>query len=157
MELAGSFWGGMRYWFGGGIDLRHSAGMNAPILSPVSGKVIAAKDGWPERRRATPLDILGALSAGLRLSEAKLRADYRCVAGNYLIVEGREGFAFLAHATTGSIRVSEGDTGHRANLLPKWATPATPRRRTCISTSWMALTSGLQKVCRAASSHMTIS
>lgn len=119
MELAGSFWGGMRYWFGGGIDLRHSAGMNAPILSPVSGKVIAAKDGWPERRRATPLDILGALSAGLRLSEAKLRADYRCVAGNYLIVEGREGFAFLAHATTGSIRVSEGDTGHAGQPVAK--------------------------------------
>jgi murein DD-endopeptidase MepM/ murein hydrolase activator NlpD len=119
MKLAGSFWGGMRYWFGGGIDLKLSRGLNAPILSPISGKVIAAKDGWPERQRATPLDILGALSAGLRLSEAQLRADYRIVAGNYLIIEGPEGFAFLAHATTGSIRVSEGETVHAGQPVAK--------------------------------------
>ncbi len=112
MKLAGSFWGGMRYWFGGGIDLKLSHGLNSPVLSPISGKVIAAKDGWPERQRATPLDVLAALSAGLRLSEAQLRADYRILAGNYLIIGGAEGFAFLAHATTGSIRVSEGEAVH---------------------------------------------
>jgi murein DD-endopeptidase MepM/ murein hydrolase activator NlpD len=107
-ELGNSFWGGMRYFFGGGIGLKHSRGMNAPILAPIAGKVIAAKDGWPERKRATPLDILAALTAGMRLSEPKLRADYRIVAGNYVIIEGREGFVSLAHATTGSICVAEG-------------------------------------------------
>ena len=108
-ELASGFWAGAQYFFGGGISLKRSLGMNAPILAPIGGKVIAAKDGWPERKRATPLDILGALTAGLRLSEAQLRADYRIVAGNYLIIEGQEGFAFLADATTGSIGVSEGE------------------------------------------------
>ena len=109
IELASAFWTGVRYWFGGGIDLGLSRGMNTPVLSPISGRVVAAKDGWPERKRATPLDILGALTAGLRLSETGLRADYRIVAGNYLIIEGREGFAFLAHATTGSLCVAEGE------------------------------------------------
>lgn len=47
VELANAFWTGVRYWLGGGIDLKHSRGMNAPILSPISGKVIAAEDGWP--------------------------------------------------------------------------------------------------------------
>ena len=83
--------------------------MHTPILAPIGGKVIDAKDGWPERKRATPLDIVAALTAGLRLSEAELRADYRVLAGNYVIIEGREGFAFLAHATTGSISVCEGE------------------------------------------------
>jgi murein DD-endopeptidase MepM/ murein hydrolase activator NlpD len=108
-ELGGSFWGGARYFLGGGINLKHSRGMNTPILAPIGGKVIDAKDGWPERKRATPLDILRALTAGLRLSEAELLADYRVVAGNYVIIEGKEGFAFLAHATTGSILVCEGE------------------------------------------------
>lgn len=118
VELAESLWGGLRYWLGG-IDLKLSRGMNAAILSPITGKVIAAKDGWPERRRATPLDTLRALTAGLRLSEAKLRADYRVVAGNYLIIEGREGYVFLAHATTGSIRVGEGDMVHAGQPVAK--------------------------------------
>lgn len=108
MELARSFWGGVRYWLGG-ISLKLTRGMNTPILSPITGTVIAAKDGWPERRRATPLDIFRALTIGFRVSEDKIRADYRIVAGNYLIIEGDEGFAFLAHATTGSICVSEGE------------------------------------------------
>ncbi len=107
-ELGNSFRGGMRYFFGGGINLKHSRGLNAPILAPISGKVIDAKDGWPERKRATPLDILAALTAGMRLSEPRLRADYRIVAGNYVIIGGQEGFAFLAHATAGSICVAEG-------------------------------------------------
>ncbi len=107
-ELGKSFWGGMRYFFCGGIALNHSRGLNAPVLAPISGRVIAAKDGWPERKRATPLDILAALTAGMRLSEPRLRADYRIVAGNYVIIEGQEGFAFLAHATAGSICVAEG-------------------------------------------------
>jgi murein DD-endopeptidase MepM/ murein hydrolase activator NlpD len=107
IELARRFSIGLRYWLGGGIDLKLSRGMNAPILSPIPGKVIAAKDSWPERRRATPLDVLGALTAGLRLTEAQIRSDYRTIAGNYLIIEGREGFAFLAHLTTGSLRVAE--------------------------------------------------
>ncbi|MFA5950249.1 MAG: M23 family metallopeptidase [Hyphomicrobium sp.] len=110
IDLANRFWIGMRYWLGGGIDLKLSSGMNAPILAPIAGKVIAAKDGWPERQRATPLDVLGALTVGLRLTQSKLRADYRIVAGNYLIIEGAEGFAFLAHATTGSICIEEGET-----------------------------------------------
>ena len=109
IELANGFWTGMRYWFGGGIDLKLSHGMRAPILSPIGGMVMAAKDGWPDRQRATPLDVWSVLTAGVRLSEAKLRADYRILAGNYIIIEGTKGFAFLAHATTGSIQEKGGD------------------------------------------------
>lgn len=120
MELAGKFWTGIRYWLGGGIDLKLSRGQSAPILSPIDGLVTAAKDGWPERKRATPLDILGVLTIGFRLTEDRLRSDYRIATGNYLIIEGKEGFAFLAHATTGSIRVAEGEevkaSQHVANV-----------------------------------------
>lgn len=119
IELANGFWTGMRYWFGGGIDLKLSRGMHAPILTPISGKVVAANDGWPERQRATPLDVWSALTAGVRLSEAKLRADYRILAGNYIIIEGFEGFAFLAHATTGSIQVKEGERVHAGQIVAR--------------------------------------
>jgi murein DD-endopeptidase MepM/ murein hydrolase activator NlpD len=108
LELARGWSTGLRYWLGGGIRLERSQGMHAPILAPIDGRVIAAKDGWPERRKATPIDFLAALTAGFRLSETKIRADYRVIAGNYLIIEARDGFAFLAHATTGSISVEEG-------------------------------------------------
>ena len=98
----------LKYWLGFGIDLKQSKGMHAPIFSPIDGRVVASKDGWPERTRATPLDIFKAVTMGRWLSEQRLRSDFRIVAGNYLIIEGTEGYAFLAHATTGSIRVSEG-------------------------------------------------
>jgi murein DD-endopeptidase MepM/ murein hydrolase activator NlpD len=116
MKLASSVLGGLRYWLCGGIDLKHSRGMNATILSPISGKVIAAKDGWPERKRATPLDLVGA---GIPRNEADLRRDLRPLAGNYLIIEGHEGFVFLAHATTHSICVSEGEHVHAGQPVAK--------------------------------------
>ena len=101
--------GSMRYWLGGGLNLRRSLGLGAPILSPISGTVIFAKDGRPERMRATPLDIIRALTAGGRFGESALRAYFRALTGNYVIIQGEQGYAFLAHATTGSVCVVEGE------------------------------------------------
>ncbi len=107
--LASTFKTGLRYWFGGGIPLGETTSLDAPILAPISGKVIAAADGWPERNKATPFDIFRALTLGFRISATTLRQDYRPVAGNYLIIEAKDCFAFLAHARTGSLLVNEGD------------------------------------------------
>jgi Peptidase family M23 len=125
MKLMGDFWAGLRYWFAGGIPLSKCKGINAPILAPLSGKVVAARDGWPERKKATPLDIAKGLTLGFSLSEDRLRADYRFVTGNYIIIKCDGCYAFFAHATTNSIRVSEGedvqvgqhiaDVGHTGN------------------------------------------
>lgn len=108
--LAHRFWTGVRYWFAGGVSLSETKGRGVAIESPIDGRVVAAKDGWPEPSCASPLDLFGVLTLGMRLTEEKLRGDFRIAAGNYLIIEGQEGYAFLAHATTGSISVSEGET-----------------------------------------------
>ena len=111
LTLASDFWIGLRFWLAGGIPLKKSSSWKKPIRSPLTGKVIAAKDGWPEPRRASPIDMarILALGLGLRGGKDKLQRDFRMIGGNYLIIEGTKCFAFIAHATTGSIRVSEGD------------------------------------------------
>ena len=79
---------------------------NAPVLSAFAGRVIAAGDGWPDRRRLSLLpDLLRATFAG-----ASPRGDdFRPLTGNYVLVEGEPGFALYGHLRKGSVRVAAGD------------------------------------------------
>jgi len=93
-----------------GVTLEDCYGWGQPIHSPVAGVVLHAEDGWPERRRLQPVkDVAIALKNGLTFSPKRL-TDFRRLGGNYIIIETSVGYALLAHARTGSIRVSRGDT-----------------------------------------------
>lgn len=119
MRLARAFWTGLRYWFGGGVPLSRARGLGAVIHAPLPGKVVATKDGWPDRTQASPLDVFGASTLGMRISEQRLRSDYRIAAGNYLIVEAADCFVFLAHAMKNSLRVAEGESVQAGQPLAK--------------------------------------
>jgi hypothetical protein len=108
-----------------GVRIEECFGWGDPIHSPVAGVVVAAADGWPERERLQPFkDLALVLKTGFTFNPRRL-TDFRPLAGNHLIIETDAGFAFLAHARTGSLRVSKGatvepgdhlaDVGHTGN------------------------------------------
>ena len=93
----------------GRVKLHNCFAWSQPILSPFSGTVVDVADGWPERQTVHMVrDVLVALKNDLLLNEKNLQ-DLRQLAGNYLIVEGKNCFAFLAHLKTGSVPVQKGD------------------------------------------------
>ena len=103
-----------------GVRLQECYGWGQPIYSPSDATVVDAEDGWPERN---PVHLVRDLAIALRhaytLDEKRMR-DYRPLAGNYIILETVNGYAVIAHAQTGSIRVSAGDAvasgQHLANV-----------------------------------------
>jgi len=98
-----------------GVSLEDCYGWGQPIHSPVQGVVLQAEDGWPERQRLQPVkDLFIALKNGLTFNPKRL-TDFRRLGGNHIIIETNIGYVLLAHARTGSIRVSKGDridSGH---------------------------------------------
>ena len=124
---------GMRFYKSGGahyllrgVRLEECFGWGEPIYSPVAGVVVRAEDGWPERQRLQPIkDVSIALKNGLTFSPRRAQ-DLRPLAGNHIVIETDGGcYAFLAHARTGSLKVSAGqsvdagchvaDVGHSGN------------------------------------------
>jgi murein DD-endopeptidase MepM/ murein hydrolase activator NlpD len=76
----------------------------------VAGVIVEAKDGWPEHQRLHLVtDVARVLKNGLTFSPERT-PDLRPLAGNHIIIETGAAYAFFAHARTGSIRVSKGDT-----------------------------------------------
>ena len=103
----------LRYWLVG-VPLDTCPGWRAPIHAPFAGEVIAARDGWPERRWLHPLTdlalVLTALLRHPRLRAPRTTDDLRPALGNYVILKipDRETYALLAHAHTGSVCVRDG-------------------------------------------------
>jgi murein DD-endopeptidase MepM/ murein hydrolase activator NlpD len=92
-----------------GVRLHDCFGWGQPILSSTAGVVVQAEDGWPER---DPVHLARdlAIQLGHALTfDTKRAADFRPLAGNYVMVETRDGYAVYAHAATGSVKVSRGD------------------------------------------------
>jgi murein DD-endopeptidase MepM/ murein hydrolase activator NlpD len=110
-----------------GVPLEACYGWGQPIHAPFAGVVVAAADGWRERRRVHFVsDFAVVLKNGLTFNPKRPQAA-QMVAGNYVILQmpGTDVHAFLAHARTGSIRVRAGeevaagahiaDVGHSGN------------------------------------------
>ncbi len=92
-----------------GVPLQDCFGWGQPIYSPVTGTVVQASDGWPERNPVHLLrDLAVALKHGLTF-DLKRAADLRPLAGNYIMIATDDAYAILAHAQTGSVQVSPGD------------------------------------------------
>ncbi len=92
-----------------GVHLRDCFGWGQPIHSPVTGTVVEAQDGWPERDPVLPVrDLFVVLKNALTFDPRRPEALRRLV-GNYLIIDSPDGYAVLAHAQNGSVLVSPGD------------------------------------------------
>jgi hypothetical protein len=92
-----------------GVRLQDCYGWGQPIYSPSSGTVVTALDGWPERNPVHPIRDLAIALKHAFTFDIKRATDFRPLAGNHIIIETLNGFALIAHAQTGSIRVSPGD------------------------------------------------
>lgn len=77
------------------------------MYSAFGGRVVGVGDGWPDRMR---VNALWELVRGTFLATGPRGADYRPLAGNFVIVEGDVGVAMYAHLRDGSIRVGRGNT-----------------------------------------------
>jgi murein DD-endopeptidase MepM/ murein hydrolase activator NlpD len=91
-----------------GARLKDCFGWGQPIYAPLSGTVVKAQDGWPER---DPVHLARDLAILLKFAftfDVRQTTDFRPLAGNHIILETADGYAFFAHAQTGSIRVSRG-------------------------------------------------
>jgi murein DD-endopeptidase MepM/ murein hydrolase activator NlpD len=83
-------------------------GYGRPILAPVDGTVVDVHDGEIDHvgRRSQLALVPYALG-----QKARLRQGVAAIAGNYLIIELRDGRAFVAlvHLRAGSLRVAAGE------------------------------------------------
>jgi hypothetical protein len=88
------------------------------IYAPLSGTVIEARDGYPERDPVQPFhDISVALKNAWTFDPQ--RQSIQEVAGNYVIIQGDEVWAALVHMKTGSIQVKKGDEIKSGDLMGK--------------------------------------
>lgn len=105
------FRGSLLRYFLLGVTLDECYGWSELIFAPFSGTVVAAHDGWPERRRLHLLrDLIIVLKNALMFDPSKTQ-DLRPLLGNYIVLKmpDKEIFAFFAHARTGSIQVRYGE------------------------------------------------
>jgi murein DD-endopeptidase MepM/ murein hydrolase activator NlpD len=96
-----------------GVPLNDCYGWGQPIHAPSSGSVVAAEDGWPERRRLHFVsDLAVVIKNAFTFDPARPRA-LQMVCGNHIILRmpDTDVHALLAHARTGSVRVKRGQDG----------------------------------------------
>lgn len=94
-----------------GVPLDDCYGWGQPVHAPFSGVVVAAEDGWLERRRVHLVsDLAVVLKNAATFNPTRPRA-LQTVCGNYVILQvpGTNIHALIAHARTGSIRIRAGD------------------------------------------------
>ena len=104
----------------GALVLAHSWGVtpassfaawDQPVFAAEAGRVVTALDGWPDRRWINALWSLARLRLGPRIHPLRITAaDWRPLAGNYILIEGASGVTLYGHLRSGSLRVRAGET-----------------------------------------------
>lgn len=96
------------------VGVEDCYGWGEAVHAPFDGEVVGAADGWPDRERLNlPLDLLRTLF----FARDATPEDYRPLTGNYVLLEGEPGVAFLAHLRRGSVRVGVGQTLREGEVL----------------------------------------
>jgi Peptidase family M23 len=89
----------------GRVRVEDCYGWGEPVLAPFDGEVVAVGDGYRDRER---LNLLWDLLRTSFFAQDATPEDYRPLAGNYILLEGRPGVALLAHLRLGSVRARVG-------------------------------------------------
>lgn len=101
-----------------GVAVTAFAGWAAPVLAAAPGKVIAVRDGSPDRYWNHGWWTLARYQLGHRIRPVRITAtDWTPLAGNYVLVEGADGIAFYAHLQSGSVRPRLADRVEAGDLL----------------------------------------
>jgi len=99
-----------------GMPLSKWYGWGRSVYAPCDGKIVVAKDGIKERRRLHPIsDLFAALKNGLFFNPKK--HDISRLAGNHVIMQTQNEYAFFAHFQTGSVCVTEGQEVKKGEML----------------------------------------
>ncbi len=94
------------------------AAWGASVRSVAAGRVVAAKDRWPDRRRLNGIADLIRMAVFDRFRTLRIAAeDWRPLTGNYVLVESAIGVALYAHLQQGSLCVQVGDEIAEGTLL----------------------------------------
>ncbi|AUB56751.1 hypothetical protein BK007_05645 [Methanobacterium subterraneum] len=104
----------------GRVHLNDCYSYGKPIYAPISGRVVEALDGYPERDPVQPLrDISLAFKNAWFFDPHK--HSIQDIAGNFVIIQGDriwDGiWLFLGHMKTGSVKVENGDLIEPGDLL----------------------------------------
>lgn len=89
-----------------GLDAARFFCWGQPVHAVAPGRVLVARDGWPDRRHVQL--AWEVFRASVVPARGVTPDDYRPLAGNYVLVEGSDGIAFYAHLQDGSVRVTAG-------------------------------------------------
>jgi murein DD-endopeptidase MepM/ murein hydrolase activator NlpD len=94
-----------------GTSLADCYAWGEAIHAPFDGRVIAAKDGWPERKRLHFVRDMAVVIKNSLTFDPNRPDALKGVLGNYVIVRqhGTDVHALMAHARMSSVRVREGD------------------------------------------------
>lgn len=94
-----------------GVPVSAFAAWDAPVYAAHAGRVVAARDGWPDGRWLHAAGDIARLTLLERFRPLRIRTDdWRPLSGNYVLIEGNEGVTLYAHLRNGSISVRVGDT-----------------------------------------------
>jgi Peptidase family M23 len=88
------------------VDVEQFVAWNQDVFAAFPGEVMAAEDGYPDRRRVNSL--WEVVRANLLHKRPDPR-DLRTLLGNHVLVEGEAGVALYAHLKKGSISVAKGE------------------------------------------------
>jgi murein DD-endopeptidase MepM/ murein hydrolase activator NlpD len=105
--------GDVRQLLRGELGAEDSLSWSRPVLSPVAGVVIVARDGTPDRAALRP--VLDMLRTALRGAWPAGPID--ALAGNHVVVRCSAGDVLLAHLRRGSIRVAAGESVDAGTFL----------------------------------------
>ena len=89
------------------LPVSEAHGWGRPVYAPVGGTVLEVSNDEPDTDRVNLFgDALDTIVTPPEVTEG----DVRPAAGNYVVIEAKEGITFLAHLRRGSVVVTEGMT-----------------------------------------------
>jgi hypothetical protein len=92
-----------------GAKLKDTYCWSKPIYSPFDGEVVEVKDGLEERNPVHFVRDLAIVIKNAFSFRGGSNNDLHSVVGNFIILKKQDGvFCLIAHARTGSIKVTEG-------------------------------------------------
>ncbi|GEM_PF-1901059 len=89
-----------------GVAAAESHGWERPVRAPVSGRVVLAGDGSPDRERLHLLRDIASIIVSVVTMDPQ---DVPTFAGNFVVLRAEGFYVFLAHLREGSVRVTTGD------------------------------------------------
>ncbi|MEN4018978.1 MAG: M23 family metallopeptidase [Methanobacterium sp.] len=103
-------------YFLGKVHLNDCYCYGKPIYAPISGTVVEALDGYPERDPVQPFHDISVAFKNAWFFDPK-KQSLQEVAGNFVIIQGNEACAVLAHMKKDSIKVQKGDEIKSGDLV----------------------------------------